>query len=184
MLPLLLVLPFLFSVLAMAFSGVGRRTTSWLAGAVPLGGLAILAALTPAILDGENIRWSVPWVPQLGLALSLRLDGYAWMFAGLVLGIGGRVVMYAHYYLGPEEKAVRVFGYVRVILASMLGVVLVGSHRLLVVHWERTRCIRFLLIVFSNHHEDAGERDRMPVTLTLGGGLALIAGSIMLGHVV
>src|SRR5690606_37492923 len=104
MLPLLLVLPFLFSVLAMAFSGVGRRTTSWLAGAVPLGGLAILAALTPAILDGEIIRWSVPWVPQLGLALSLRLDGYAWMFAGLVLGIGGLVVMYAHYYLGPEEK--------------------------------------------------------------------------------
>src|SRR5690606_34767455 len=184
MLPLLLVLPFLFSVLAMAFSGVGRRTTSWLAGAVPLGGLAILAALTPAILDGEIIRWSVPWVPQLGLALSLRLDGYAWMFAGLVLGIGGLVVMYAHYYLGPEEKARRFFGYLLLFMGSMLGVVLAGNLLLMVVFWELTSISSFLLIGFWNHREDAREGARMALTITAGGGLALMGGVIMLGHVV
>ena len=184
MLPLLLVLPFLFSVLAMAFSGVGRRTTTWLAGAVPLGGLAILAALTPAILDGEIIRWSVPWVPQLGLDLSLRLDGYAWMFAGLVLGIGGLVVMYAHYYLGPEEKARRFFGYLLLFMGSMLGVVLAGNLLLMVVFWELTSISSFLLIGFWNHREDAREGARMALTITAGGGLALMGGVIMLGHVV
>src|SRR5690606_25266115 len=184
MLPLLLVLPFLFSVLAMAFSGVGRRTTSWLAGAVPLGGLAILAALTPAILDGEIIRWSVPWVPQLGLALSLRLDGYAWMFAGLVLGIGGLVVMYAHYYLGPGEKARRFFGYLLLFMGSMLGVVLAGSLLLTGVFGALTSTSSFLLIGFWNHREDAREGARMALTITAGGGLALMGGVIMLGHVV
>lgn len=184
MLPLLLVLPFLFSVLAMAFSGVSRRTTAWIAGAVPLAGLAILVALTPAILDGEIIRWSVPWVPQLGLDLTLRLDGYAWMFSGLVLGIGGLVVMYAHYYLGAQEKARRFFGYLLLFMGSMLGVVLAGNLLLLVVFWELTSISSFLLIGFWNHREDAREGARMALTITAGGGLALLGGVILLGHVV
>ena len=184
MLPLLLVLPFLFSVLAMVFSGVGRRTTAWIAGAVPLGGLAILLALTPAVLDGEIVRWSVPWVPQLGLDLTLRLDGYAWMFAGLVLGIGGLVVMYAHYYLGPQEKARRFFGYLLLFMGSMLGVVLAGNLLLMVVFWELTSISSFLLIGFWNHREDARDGARMALTITAGGGLALMGGVIMLGHVV
>ncbi|MCE7032982.1 monovalent cation/H+ antiporter subunit A [Lysobacter sp. GX 14042] len=168
----------------MAFSGVSRRTTAWITGAVPLAGLAILVALTPAILAGEIVRWSVPWVPQLGLDLTLRLDGYAWMFSGLILGIGGLVVMYAHYYLGPEEKARRFFGYLLLFMGSMLGVVLAGNLLLMVVFWELTSISSFLLIGFWNHREDARDGARMALTITAGGGLALLGGVILLGHVV
>ncbi len=34
------------------------------------------------------IRYTMEWVPELGLAFSLRMDGFAWMFAVLITGIG------------------------------------------------------------------------------------------------
>ncbi len=109
MLELLLALPFVLSVWVLLARGVSRRATAWLAGAAPLGGLAILLALTPEVLGGGTPQVSHPWVAQLGLLFTLRLDGLAWMFALMVLAIGGLVVMYAHYYLGPTEKTRRFF---------------------------------------------------------------------------
>jgi len=184
MLPVLLALPFLLSVLVMAAAGTGRRTSAWLAGLAPLGGLAILAVLAPAVLDGEVLRHSLPWVPQIGLDFSLRLDGYSWMFSILVLGIGGLVVLYANYYLAPGEKIRRFYGYLLFFMGAMLGVVLSGNLLLMVVFWELTSISSFLLIGFWSHQDDARDGARMALTITAGGGLALLGGVILLGQVV
>ncbi len=43
------------------------------------------------------------WVPSLGLELAFRLDGLSVLFNLLILGIGLLILLYAHYYLAPEE---------------------------------------------------------------------------------
>ncbi|MGV8940649.1 MAG: monovalent cation/H+ antiporter subunit A [Lysobacter sp.] len=184
MLPVALALPFVFAVLLMVARGASRRTTAWLAGLAPLLGMVLLAAMTPQVLAGEIVRWSVPWIPQLGLAFSLRLDGLAWMFAAMVLGIGGLVVMYSHYYLDAHEKARRFFYYLLLFMGSMLGMVLAGNLLLLAVFWELTSISSFLLIGFWSQRQDAREGARMALTITAGGGLALLAGVILIGHIV
>ena len=184
MLPLLLALPFIFAALLAMAPGADRRTLGWLAGAAPLGGLVLLAVLTPHVAGGEVVRWSVPWIPQLGLAMSLRLDGLAWMFALMVLGIGALVVMYAHYYLGPKEKAQRFYCYLLLFMGAMLGMVVAGNLLLLVVFWELTSISSFLLIGFWSHREDARDGARMALTITAGGGLALLGGVLMIGQIV
>src|SRR5690606_32532545 len=184
MLPLLLALPFIFAALLAMAPGANRRTLGWLAGAAPLGGLVLLAVLTPHVAGGEVVRWSVPWIPQLGLAMSLRLDGLAWMFALMVLGIGALVVMYAHYYLGPKEKAQRFYCYLLLFMGAMLGMVVAGNLLLLVVFWELTSISSFLLIGFWSHREDARDGARMALTITAGGGLALLGGVLMIGQIV
>ncbi|MCK7494664.1 MAG: hypothetical protein MZW92_28530 [Comamonadaceae bacterium] len=45
--------------------------------------------------------------PSLGLDIVVRLDGFAWMFAMLVVGMGLLVVVYARYYLSPEDPGAR-----------------------------------------------------------------------------
>lgn len=184
MLPIVLALPFVFAALVMASRGASRRTTAWLAGLAPLLGMLMLVALTPQLVAGGIVRWSVPWIPQLGLAFSLRLDGLAWMFAAMVLGIGGLVVMYSHYYLGAHEKARRFFCYLLLFMGSMLGMVLAGNLLLLAVFWELTSISSFLLIGFWSQRQDAREGARMALTITAGGGLALLAGIVMIGHIV
>ncbi|MEL6079029.1 hypothetical protein, partial [Stenotrophomonas maltophilia] len=70
-----------------------------------VGGVASLCGRTPAVLDVQEGRTMVPWLPQIGLDYTLRLDGLARMFAGLVLGLGALGVLYARYYLSQQDNA-------------------------------------------------------------------------------
>src|SRR5690606_37281737 len=118
MLNLLLALPFAAALAIALAPGVSRRTIAWMAAAAPLLGLALLAGHTPGVMGGQVPASSMDWLPQAGLAFSLRLDGLAWMFASLVLGIGALVVLYAHYYLSEDDSARRFFGYLLLFMGS------------------------------------------------------------------
>ena len=44
-------------------------------------------ALHPTVADGGVVRHELAWIPTLGLDFVLRIDGFAWVFAGLVTSI-------------------------------------------------------------------------------------------------
>jgi hypothetical protein len=96
-LTLILLLPFLGSIFAAVLPSNARNAEAWLAGAFALASTGLLIALYPQIEGGGVIRASLPWLPQLDLELQLRMDGFAWMFALLITGIGSLVVFYARY---------------------------------------------------------------------------------------
>ena len=100
---LLLVLPFAASVVAAVLPTNARNAEAWLAAAVALAGLILAGAGYPAIADGGVLRAEIEWLPSLGLNFSLRMDGFAWMFTVLVTGIGVLVVLYARYYMSPDD---------------------------------------------------------------------------------
>lgn len=178
----LLLLPFALALCVAFVDRDARRLAAWLAAAAPLLGLGLLAAMTPAILRGEIIRSQWEWAPSLGLSISLRLDGLAWTFAGLVLAIGALVVMYARYYLSTRDSAPRLYAYLLLFMGSMLGIVVAGNLILLLVFWELTSISSFLLIGYWQHRSDAREGARMALAITGGGGLALMAGLLLLGQ--
>jgi len=181
---LLLALPFLMAVLVAALPRSSRTTAAWLAAAAPLGGLALLALLTPEVLGGQVLRSNGSWLPQIGLDFTLRLDGLAWMFAGMVLGIGALVVLYARYYLSSQDNAHRFLTYLLLFMGAMLGMVLSGNLLLLMIFWELTSISSFLLIGFWSHRKDAREGARMALVITGGGGLALLGGVLLIGRIV
>ena len=51
------------------------------------------------------------WLPAVGLDIAFRLDGLGLLFAGLILGIGGLVVLYARYYLSEQDNLGRLYAY-------------------------------------------------------------------------
>ena len=182
-LPTLAALPFL-GALALAFvPETKRRLAAAIAGAVALGGVGILAFLAPMVMAGEVLRWSVPWLPELGLAMGFRVDGLAWLFAGLICGIGALVVLYAAWYLADEDPPARFFLYLMLFMGAMLGIVLSDNLVLLLVFWELTSLSSFLLIGYWSHRADAREGARMALAVTGGGGLALLGGVLLLGHI-
>ncbi|TCZ83995.1 monovalent cation/H+ antiporter subunit A [Lysobacter sp. N42] len=184
MLVLLVALPFLVAACLLAGRRLGRGAAAWLAGAGPLGGLGLLALLTPDVLARQVPSMSMAWIPQVGLDLSLRLDGLAWMFALMVLAIGGLVVMYARYYLGEREDVPKFYAYLLLFMGAMLGMVVAGNLLLLAVFWELTSISSFLLIGFWGHQREAREGARMALTITGAGGLALLGGVLLIGEVV
>ncbi|MGY0633972.1 monovalent cation/H+ antiporter subunit A [Luteimonas sp. A478] len=183
MLEVLLALPFVLALSVAAFHAVPRSAIAWMAASAPLLGLAILVWLTPAVMSGDVPRVVYEWIPQVGLMFDLRLDGLAWMFAGMVLGIGVLIVMYARYYLSEQDSAPRFFAYLLLFMGSMLGMVIAGNLLLLVVFWELTSISSFLLIGFWSHQQDARQGARMALTITAMGGLALLGGVLLIGRV-
>ena len=69
-------------------------------------------------------------------------------------------------------------------MGAMLGVVTVGNLIQLVFFWELTSLFSFLLIGYWHHRKDARRGARMALTVTGAGGLAMLAGVILLGSIV
>ena len=181
---LLVALPFLASVLAAFLPSGARNRESLLAGAVALGGAVQVAWMFPRVARGEIIRGQITWLPQLGLDLTLRMDGLAWLFCMLVLAIGALVVLYARYYMSPSDPVPRFFSFLLAFMGAMVGVVLSGNLVQLALFWELTSLFSFLLIGYWHHRRDARRGARMSLLVTGAGGLALLAGVLLLGRIV
>lgn len=177
-------LPFLGALLPILFERHGRLACSLATAAAPLLALGILLWLAPRVFAGELLLVSQPWLTQLGFNLSLRLDGLALLFALLILGIGLLVILYARYYLSEREAIGRFFAYLLLFMGAMLGVVLSENLLLLLTFWELTSMSSFLLIGFWGARSDARKGARMALAVTGGGGLALLAGILLIGHIV
>ena len=164
-----------------------RRGQTWIAVATavaPLIGLGLLLSQTSQVLAGEVISVQYAWITQLGLNLSFRLDGLSYLFSLLILGIGLLVILYARYYLSEQERVARFFTCLLLFMGSMLGLVLAGNLLLMLMFWELTSLSSFLLIGFWSHQTAARQGARMALAVTGGGGLALLAGILVIGHVV
>ncbi|NMF99252.1 monovalent cation/H+ antiporter subunit A [Aromatoleum toluolicum] len=180
----LILVPFAGSLLAALMPENARNREAWLAFAVTACGLLVAGLLYPAVSAGKVLREEFAWLPSHGLDLVLRVDGLAWVFTMLVLVIGLLVVLYARYYMSPKDPVPRFFSFLLAFMGSMLGVVLSGNLVQLVVFWELTSLTSFLLIGYWHHRADARRGARMAFTVTATGGLCLLAGVLVLGHIV
>ena len=184
MIAFLILLPFIASVIAACLPANAHRYEAWLAGGVSLFGLLITAWLYLQVGNGEVVRYHWQWLPEYGLDFMLRMDGLAWLFVMLVHGIGLLVVLYARYYMSPEDPVPKFFSFLLAFKGSMLGVVLSGNLIQLVVFWELTSLTSFLLIGYWHHRIDARRGARMAFTVTAAGGLCLLGGVLLLGNIV
>ncbi|MFK3822821.1 monovalent cation/H+ antiporter subunit A [Pseudomonas yamanorum] len=180
----LLLLPFIGSCLAALLPHNARNTESLLAGLVALVGTVQVALLYPQIAHGGVIREEFMWLPSLGLNFVLRMDGFAWLFSMLVLGIGTLVSLYARYYMSPEDPVPRFFAFFLAFMGAMLGLVISGNLIQIVFFWELTSLFSFLLIGYWHHRADARRGAYMALIVTGAGGLCLLAGVMLLGHIV
>jgi multicomponent K+:H+ antiporter subunit A len=188
LLALVVLLPLLPGVVLTWFAGQlaapqGGRLAAWLAAAVTFAALLLLAVLAPAVFEGRVLLTHLDWVPDIGLNIGFRLDGLALMFALLITVIGILVILYAAYYLGPADPPGKFYAQMMLFMAGMLGVVLADNLLMMVVFWELTSVSSFLLVGYWGHRADARAGARMALAVTGGGGLAMLAGIVLLGQI-
>src|SRR5688572_21419256 len=180
----LLLLPFAGSLVTALLPTRARTTLASWAGLVSAVAAGWAVTLFSKVRDGGIVREEIPWLPSMGLNLVLRVDGFAWMFAVLVTFIGTLIVVYARYYMSPEDPVARFYSCFLAFMGAMLGVVLSGNLVQLVLFWELTSLVSFLLIGYWHHRVDARRGARMALTVTGAGGLALFGGVVVLGSIV
>ena len=143
-----------------------------------LGAGALALSEAPAVLRGEPVTTSLPWLPALDVGLELRMDGLALLFTVLVLGVGALVMAYSARYLSTDRPHALLFSLLTLFAAAMLGLVLSADLVLLVVFWELTSICSFFLI---GGRGGEGARPAMrALVITGGGGLCLLAAAVLL----
>ncbi|RYE91601.1 MAG: hypothetical protein EOO78_30240, partial [Oxalobacteraceae bacterium] len=182
-LPFIPILAFCGAFLAVCMPSGSRLRPAAAAGAATLAALLLAIAEFGHIRAGEVVSERFTWLPQFGLDLVWRMDGLAWLFTIMVLGIGLLVLLYARYYMSRRDPVARFFAYMLAFMGAMLGVVLSGNLIQLVVFWELTSLTSFLLIGYWQERNDARRGARMAFTVTTAGGLCLLAGMLILGHI-
>ncbi len=171
------------TTLALLAARVSRLASALAVAAVTFASLGLLLGFSDAVFSGQKIITSIPWMPELGINFAFRLDGLGYLFTLLILCIGLLIILYAKYYLAESDSIGKFYALLMMFMAAMLGIVLTENILLTFVFWELTSLSSFLLIGYWNHKAESRRGARMALTVTGGGGLAMLAGFLLLGHV-
>ncbi len=182
-LALIAALPFLGALLPGLMIRAGRNACAIAAGSATLLALTGLLLHAPAVFRGEVLHTRIAWLPQLGLDANFVLDGLGLLFAGLILGIGLLIILYARFYLAKSDPMGQFYTYLMLFQGAMTGIVLSDNILLLLIFWELTSLSSFLLIGYWKHLPEGRQGARMALTVTGMGGLAMIAGMLILGQI-
>ncbi|MCU0816072.1 MAG: monovalent cation/H+ antiporter subunit A [Cypionkella sp.] len=183
-LALIAALPFLGALLPGLMIRAGKNACAAVTGSVTALALLLLGLNAPAVLRGEVVQTRIEWIPSLGLNANFFLDGLGLLFAGLILGIGLLIILYARFYLSKSDPMGQFYTYLMLFQGAMVGIVLSDNILLLLIFWELTSLSSFLLIGYWKHLPEGRQGARMALTVTGAGGLAMIAGMMILGNIV
>lgn len=127
-------------------------------------------------------RFSAVWVPSLGLSLDFRIDGLSAQMLALITGVGTAVLVYASGYLAHTPRRGRLFLVLILFMLAMIGAVSADNVILLFLFWELTSLTSYLLVGFNHADVHARASARQALLVTMGGGLALLGGLVLLGQ--
>jgi len=150
-------------------------------GALSCFGGVFLGVSAGVLLSQPASTWAVAWVPALGVELSLAVEGLRQVFASLILGIGGLIVVFATGYLGADVRCRKLIALLLAFMASMVGLVLSTDPLGLFLFWELTSFFSYLLIGFEDEDPVARRAARQAFVITGAGGLVLLVGLLMGG---
>lgn len=179
------------SLTLVAGSFAGAALLPWTLGRLSAHALAVLPLAVCATLfaygneilaaGGETVRWA--WVESLGIALAFRIDAFSLLFATLISAIGALVVIYAASYMDHGTERLRFLSLILAFMAAMLGAVFANDVILFFVFWELTSVLSFLLIGFKSKDPEARRAANQALMVTAGGGLALLAGLLLVANI-
>lgn len=156
------------------------RHLGWFLSLLPLALLAYFIGYVPEVSGGHVVLQSWAWLPGLDIHLSFLLDGLSLLFALLITFIGFFILIYAGRYLQGHAYLGRFYVILLLFMASMLGLVLSDNLMTLFVFWELTSVTSYLLIGFNHEDKDARKLALQGLLVTVAGGLALMAGIVLL----
>ncbi|WP_254530568.1 hydrogen gas-evolving membrane-bound hydrogenase subunit E [Natrinema gelatinilyticum] len=171
-------LPFVAAALTPLFFRVLGEGTGFVGTLVSLVAFGLLVTQYGA--DGTV---TLPWIPSLEIALRFYVDGWALLFALLASGIGALIFTYSPAYMHGQSGLVRYYAALLAFMGSIIGVALAADLIAIFLFWELTSLCSFILIGYYTADGSSQYAARMAMLITVGGGLFLLVGLLLLSLV-
>lgn len=176
-----ILLPFIAAALIpLLYRRMSGIHLGWFVLAVPVVLFSYLTTYIPRIARGETFIHTFEWIPSYGINITTYLDGLSMIFSLLITGVGSLVILYSIFYLSSKESLHHFYCYLLLFMGAMLGVVFSDNLMVLYTFWELTSVSSFLLIAFWHHRKASRAGARKAMTITVSGGVAMLAGFLML----
>ncbi len=148
---------------------------------MPAGLFAALASTMGDVAAGHPVRLALDWVPVLGLEFAFVVDGLALVFALLITGIGTFIVLYSARLPRRTRASGPLPGLHAPVHGRDAGARPLRQPRCAIrVLGTRPSVTSFLLIGFDHEREKARRGAIQALVVTGVGGLALMAGGVLL----
>ncbi|MBK1879199.1 hydrogen gas-evolving membrane-bound hydrogenase subunit E [Pelagicoccus mobilis] len=172
--------PVLGALIAASLCKAFPKKAGWILASIPavifVGLLTQVGSLNG--LQAESVSFA--WVPSLGVDFQLQLNGLGLLFALMIPGVGAFIFVYAGGYLHGHPLSGRFFTFLMLFMTGMMGIALSDNLIVFFVFWELTSISSYLLIGF-NHEDEAARKKALQALLVTGfGGVAMLAGFILL----
>ncbi|MEX0332201.1 MAG: hydrogen gas-evolving membrane-bound hydrogenase subunit E [Puniceicoccaceae bacterium] len=145
--------------------------------------LLVTFAAMPEVIRQGSIAYTAKWIPQLDVELALRLNGLGLLLLILVTGIGALILLYAVGYMKGHPQATRLFLLLYLFMFSMAGLAIADHMLLFFIFWELTSISSYFLIGFQHKEQSARQNALQALIVTGLGGMALMAGFILIAQV-
>ncbi|WP_180012112.1 monovalent cation/H+ antiporter subunit A [Acinetobacter sp. YH16055] len=183
-LPIIILLPLILGTTLVSWlKQFSRGVTALGAIGVSLSSLVLLLSQAQDVFNGKTVIQTWPWLTQVGIDFSFRLDALGLLFSLLITGIGTLIYIYAYYYLSPKNSLSKLYVLLMLFMAAMLGISLSNNLILLLIFWELTSISSFLLVGYWSNYDAAQRGSRMALTITGMGGLCMLGGFVLLAQI-
>ncbi|ALX66056.1 Na+/H+ antiporter subunit A [Microbacterium sp. XT11] len=148
---------------------------------IPAAAFVHAVASTPLVIRGDAPFEGITWIPQLGLEMSLRMDVLSWVLTLIVSGVGALVLLYCRWYFHDDSAGIGQFSGVLLGFAgAMYGLVLTDDIVMLVMFWEVTSILSYLLIGHYRRRAASRRAALQALLVTTLGGLVMFVGVVLL----
>lgn len=177
-------LPFIFAGLVPVMEKLLKQRIGWFAVATALTCFILIGMAAPGVIEeGHIVQGTIPWIPSAGVDFTIYADGLAMMIGFIASGIGVLIMSYSNGYMSKTEDLKRYYQYLLLFMGSMIGMVFSGNTIQLFIFWELTSITSFMLIGYWRHKPESIYGATKSLLLTASGGLAMLAGFLLLGNI-
>ena len=143
---------------------------------------ALAAVLGMLATQPLPVQAVLPWVPGLRIDLAFHVDGLAALMLLMITGVGTAVFVYAGGYMAGQAGQGRLYLLLSLFMVAMIGCVTADHLIVLFLFWEATSLLSFLLVGFDHTNPASRKSAQQSLLVTGSGGLAMLAGFILLGQ--
>jgi multicomponent Na+:H+ antiporter subunit A len=148
---------------------------------LPAAAFAFTLGQTATVTAGNVVTENIPWIPQLGVSLSFRVDTLAWLLALVVTGVGALVLLYCARYFTDNEPGLGRFAALLLAFAgTMYGLVTSDDIIVMFMFWEITSVLSYLLIGHYTAKQESRGAALQALLVTTFGGLVMLVGVVMI----
>ena len=173
-------------LLAAALAATAARRVGpkafYVAALAPVTTLVWLGGVARTVLDDGPLTGSLAWAPSLGFELEWRLDVFSLVMVGLIAAVGLGVFLFSSAYFPRRAGLGRLVCLLVLFAGAMTGLVLSDNLLGLFLFWEMTSVTSYLLIGIDDERGPARSAALRALIVTGAGGLAMLAGFVILGQ--